>query len=70
MEDAQGLSHTNWRQMEFEWRHAQEGWRDSTTEYFRSRFANPLEYEMKSYLQMLDELIETLRQAQDAARRR
>lgn len=70
MDDAQKLSHANWRQMEFEWQQAQNGWRDSTTEYFRRRFWDPLEYGMRDYLQALDYLTEILREAQEEARRR
>ena len=70
MDDAQELSYTNWRHMEFEWRQAQTGWQDSTTSYFTGRFWNPLEFEMKDYLQALDYLMEILREAQEEARRR
>lgn len=68
MEDVQELSYAYWRQFEFAWRHAQEGWRDSTAEHFSNQFVNPLEYEMKNYLQALDSLVEILQEAQEEAR--
>jgi uncharacterized protein YukE len=70
MEDAQELSHFNWRNLQFEWRRVQEGWHGSTKAHFTVRFWDPLEYEMKDYLKALDYLIEVLREAQQEARRR
>lgn len=68
MNDAQEQSHSSWRQLEHEWSQAQEAWRDSTTEYFANHFWEPLQGETEAYQRALENLLEVLRAAQEAAR--
>lgn len=68
MSDGQEQSHAAWRQLEYEWHRAREGWRDSTTWFFDAQFWEPLTSETSAYLRDLDALMETLRAAQQAAR--
>lgn len=70
MSNKQEMSHSNWRQMEFKWQQAQDGWHDDTTRYFKNRFMDPLDYGMRNYLRVLDDLMETLREAQEVSKRR
>lgn len=70
MSDPQEDSHYHWRQIEYEWHHAQDRWRDSTTEYFDTYCWQPLEHETIAYLHALDQLMESLRAAQEIARAR
>jgi hypothetical protein len=69
MSDAPEQSRAAWRQLEHEWHRAQEGWRDSTTQFFAAQFWSPLERETQGYLRELETLMEVLHQAQQEARR-
>jgi uncharacterized protein YukE len=68
MSDAQGQSASAWRQLEGEWAEACEQWHDSTADFFARHYWEPLEAETESFQRALEELMETLRAAQEAVR--
>lgn len=61
-------SRAAWRQIEFEWGRTQERWDDSASDYFEKTWWQPLEDEVGRYLRALDELLELLADAREAAR--
>lgn len=66
MRDAAERSATSWRILEDGWQQTREAWRDSTADYFASRFWEPLADETAAYLRAAEELMAVLRAARDA----
>jgi hypothetical protein len=65
--DAREQSEASWRQLEQGWREIQEAWHDDTTAYFATEFWHPLESELKTYLQIQDQILSILQVAQRIA---
>lgn len=62
--DAEQQGYANWRQLQYEWDGAQEGWNDSTSQYFQSHYWEPLADGSRDFLNALEALLEALRQAE------
>ncbi len=69
-EPADAACRTIWKQLDYEWVRVQEQWHDRTSEYFFTRHLDPLRRETEELLQALQELVQTLDDAQAEARYR
>ncbi len=61
MDDPESLNADNWEQLKWTWETSQEGWHDSTSDYFQRYFWEEFEQEIRAYNDALSVLLDELR---------